>query len=120
MGMVTYDGLNGASAQSCKTDRLTVSKVPCLSRQSIAGQIIAGTCIYICEALRDCFTFISRLKASINSLQVSVNLLRLVLGRNVNGNAVKMLMKNYSPATLSPTGDVAPNEGCITVFFSYK
>ena len=25
MGMVTYDGLNGASAQSCKTDRLTVS-----------------------------------------------------------------------------------------------
>ena len=23
MGMVTYDGLNGASAQSCKTDRLT-------------------------------------------------------------------------------------------------
>ena len=25
MGMVTCDGLNGASAQSCKTDRLTVS-----------------------------------------------------------------------------------------------
>ena len=25
MGMVTLDGLNGASAQSCKTDRLTVS-----------------------------------------------------------------------------------------------
>ena len=42
MGMVTYDGLNGASAQS-KTDRLTVWKVPCLSRQSIVGQIIAGT-----------------------------------------------------------------------------
>ena len=40
MGMVTYDGLNGASAQSCKTDRLTVWKVPCLSRQSIAGQIL--------------------------------------------------------------------------------
>ena len=119
MGMVTYDELNGASAQSCKTDRLTVWKVPCLSRQSIVGQIVAGTCIYICEALRDCFTFISMLKASINSRQVSVNLFRLVLGRNVNGNAVKMLMKNYSPATLSPTGDVAPNEGCITVFFSY-
>ena len=45
MGMVTYDGLNGASAQSCKTDRLTVWKVPCMSRQSIAGQIVAGTCI---------------------------------------------------------------------------
>ena len=69
MGMVTYDGLNGASAQSCKTDRSTVWKVPCLSRQTIAGQIVAGTCIYICEALRDCFTFMSMLKASINSRQ---------------------------------------------------
>ena len=86
MGMVAYDGLNGASKQSCKTDRLTVWKVPCLSRQSIAGQIVAGTCIYICEA------FISMLKASINSRQVSVNLPCLVLGRNVNGNAVKMLL----------------------------
>ena len=92
MGMVTYGGLNGASAQSCKTDRITVGKVPCLSRQSIVGQIVAGTCIYISEALRDCFTFISMLKVSINSRQVSVNLLRLVLGRNVNGNAVKMLL----------------------------
>ena len=92
MGMVTYDGLNGASAQSSKTDRLTVWKVPCLSRQSIAGQIVTGTCIYICEALRDCFTFISMLKASVNSRQVSVNLLRLFWGRNVNGNAVKMLL----------------------------
>ena len=90
MGMVTIDVLNGASAQSCKNDRLTVWKVPCLSRQSIAGQIVAGTCI--CEALRDCFTFISMLKASINSGQVSVNLLRLVLGMNLNGNAVKMLL----------------------------
>ena len=35
-------------------------------------------------ALRDCFAFISMLKESINSRQVSVNLLRLVLGRNVN------------------------------------
>ena len=75
MGMVTYDGLNGASAQSCKTDRLTVWKVPCLSRQSIAGQIVAGTCVYICEAPRGCFTSISLLKASVNSRQVSVNLL---------------------------------------------
>ena len=57
MGMVTYDVLNSASAQSCKTDRLTFWKVPCLSRQSIAVQIVAGTCIYMCEALRDCFTF---------------------------------------------------------------
>ena len=75
MGMVTHDGLNGASTQSCKTDRLTVWKVPCLSRQSFAVQIVAGTCIYICEALRDCFTFISMLKASINFRQVhaSVN-----------------------------------------------
>ena len=48
------------------------------------GAVVQGTCIYICEALRDCFTFISMLKASINSRQVSVNLLRLVLGRNVN------------------------------------
>ena len=63
-----------------------------LSRQSIVGQIVAGTCIYICEALRDCFTFTSMLKASINSRQVSLNLLRLLLGRNVNGNAVKMLL----------------------------
>ena len=31
-------------------------------------------------------------KASINSRQVTINLLRLVLGRNVNGNAVKMLL----------------------------
>ena len=92
MGMITFDGLNGTSAQSCKTDRLTVWKVPRLSRQSIAGQIVAGRCIYICEALQDCFTFISMLKASINSRQVSVNLLRLVLGRNVNGNAMKMLL----------------------------
>ena len=61
-------------------------------QKSIADQIVAGTCIYICEALRDCFTFISMLKASINSRQVSVNLLRLVLGRNVKGNAVKMLL----------------------------
>ena len=29
MVMVTYDGLNVASAHSCKTDRLTVWKVPC-------------------------------------------------------------------------------------------
>ena len=50
--------ISNSFAQSCKTDRLTVWKVPCLSRQSIAGQIVAGTCIYICEALRDCFTFI--------------------------------------------------------------
>ena len=92
MGMVTNDGLNGAPAQSCKTDRLTVWKVLCLSRQSIAGRIVAVMCIYICEALPDCFTVISMLKASINSQQVSVNLLRLVLGRNVNGNAVKMLL----------------------------
>ena len=46
------------------------------------GAVVYGTCIYICEALRDCFTFISMLKASINFGQVSVNLLRLVLGRN--------------------------------------
>ena len=90
MGMVTYDGLNGASAQSCKTDRLTVWKVPCLPRQNTAGQIVAGTCIYIYEALRDCFTFIIMLKASINSRQVSVNLLRLVWGRNVEDAAVKL------------------------------
>ena len=32
-------------------------------------------------------------------------------------NAVKMLLKNYSPATLSHTGAVAPNEGCITGIF---
>ena len=37
-------------------------------------------------------TFISMRKASINSRQVSVNLFRLVFGRNVNGNAVKMLL----------------------------
>ena len=92
MGMVIYDGLNDASAQSCKTNWLTVLKVPCLSMLSIAGQIVAGTCIYICEALRDCFAFISMPKASIDSRQVSVNLLRLVLGRNVNGNAMKMLL----------------------------
>ena len=49
-----------------------------------------GTCIYICEALQDCFTFISMLKVSINSRQVSVNLLRLVLGRNVEDAAVKL------------------------------
>ena len=48
------------------------------------GAVVHGTCIYICEALWDCFTFISMQKASINSWQVSVNLLRLVLGRNVN------------------------------------
>ena len=48
------------------------------------GDVFHGTCIYICEALRDCFTFISMLKASINFRQVSVNLPRLVLGRNVN------------------------------------
>ena len=92
MGMVTYDGLNGAYTQSCKTDRLTVWKVPCLSRQSFSGQIVAGTFIYICESIRDCFKFITMLKASINSRQVSVNLPRLVLGRNVNGNALKMLL----------------------------
>ena len=39
MGMVTYDGLNGASAQSCKTDRLTVWKVPCLSRKRLHNSI---------------------------------------------------------------------------------
>ena len=32
MSMVTYERLNGASAQSCKTDRLTVWKVPCLCK----------------------------------------------------------------------------------------
>ena len=48
------------------------------------GVVVHGTCIYICEALRDCFTFIIMLKSSINSQQVSVNLVRLVLGRNEN------------------------------------
>ena len=48
------------------------------------GAVVHGTCIYICEALWDCFTFIIMLKSSINSQQVSVNLVRLVLGRNVN------------------------------------
>ena len=109
IGMTTYDELNGASAQSCKTDRFTVWKVPCLPNQTIAGQIVAGTCIFICKALRGCFTFISMLKASSYSRQVSVNLLRLVLGRNVNGNAVEMMLLNYSPA-------VAPNDGWITVY----
>ena len=52
------------------------------------------------------------LEASINSRQVSVNLLSLVLGRNVEDAAVKLL-----PATLSPAGAVAPNEGCITGIF---
>ena len=46
------------------------------------GAVVHGTCMYICEALRDCFTFISMLKASINFVQVRVNLLRLVFGRN--------------------------------------
>ena len=96
MSLVTYDGMNGASAQSCKTDRLTVWKVLCLSRKvlRIRSSLVRVSCVYtyICEALRDCFTFISMLKASINSRQVSVNLLRLVLGRNVKGNAVKMLL----------------------------
>ena len=50
MGIVTYDGLNGASAQSCKDT--------CLSRQRIMDQIVAGTYIYIC-----CFTYISMLKS---------------------------------------------------------
>ena len=90
MGMVTYEGLNGASTQSCKTDRLTVWRFPCLSRESIVGQIVAGTCIYIYEALQDCFKFMSMLKVSIYSWQVSVNLLRLVLGRNVKDAAVKL------------------------------
>ena len=35
-------------------------------------------------------SFISMLKASINSRQVSVNLLSLVLGRNVEDAAVKL------------------------------
>ena len=53
MGMVTYDGLNGASAQSCKTDRLTVWKVPCLSRQRMHNGIFfliydGGGIKYIC------------------------------------------------------------------------
>ena len=48
------------------------------------GAVVHGICIYICKALRDCFTFIIMLKASINSRQVSVNLVRLVLGGNVN------------------------------------
>ena len=48
------------------------------------GAVVHGSCIYICEALRDCFTFIIMLKASINFQQVSVNLVRLVSGRNVN------------------------------------
>ena len=39
MGMLTYDGLNGASVQSCKTDRLTVWKVPCLCRQRMHNGI---------------------------------------------------------------------------------
>ena len=52
------------------------------------------------------------LKAAINSRLVSVNLLRLVLGRDVEDAAVKLL-----PATLSPTGAEAPNEGCKTGIF---
>ena len=49
---------------------------------------------------------------SVNQFPVSVYLLRLVLGRNVDDAVVKL-----QPATLSPTGAVAPNEGCITDFF---
>ena len=81
MGMVTYDGLNGASAQSCKTDRLTVWKVPYLSRQSFAGQIVAGTCIlYI------------HMRSSSGLFHIHINAKSLVFGRNVNGNALKMLL----------------------------
>ena len=49
---------------------------------------------------------------SVNQFPVSVYLLRLVLGRNVEDAAVKL-----QSATLSPTGAVAPNEGCITGSF---
>ena len=82
MGMVTYDGLDGACAQSCKTDRLIVWKVPCLSRQSIAGQIFAAWYmdIHIRSSL-GLFHVHINFKASINSQQVSVNLLSLVFGR---------------------------------------
>ena len=47
IGMITYDRLKGAYAQSCKTDPLSVWRVPCLSRQSFAGQIVAGTFIHL-------------------------------------------------------------------------
>ena len=89
--IITYDGLNGASAQSCKTDRFTVWKVPCLSRQSIADQIVTAWYMYIhMRSSSGLFHVHIMLKASINSRQASVNLLRLVLGRNVEDAAVKL------------------------------
>ena len=71
--------------------------------------------VYICEALRDCFTFISMLKASGKRKFTPPSFGK----ESKRDNAVKILLKNYSPATLSPTGAVAPNEGCITGIFSY-
>ena len=78
------------------------------------GQIVAAWYMYI-HMQNSSGLF--HVHINVNSLQVSVNLLRLVLGRNVEDTAVKL---GYSPATLSPTGAVAPNEGCIAgIFVSY-
>ena len=71
--------------------------------------------VYICVALRDCFTFISMLKASGKRKFTPPSFGK----ESKRDNAVKMLLKNYSPATLSPTGAEAPNERCITGIFSY-
>ena len=82
MGMVTYDGLNAASAQSYKTDRLTVWKVPCLStRQSIAGQIVAAWYMYIHKQSSSGLFHVHINDKSVNQFPAGK---RKCLGMNVN------------------------------------
>ena len=78
MGMVRYDGLTELQNRPVNT---------------LEGSMSVQA--KYCGSDRRWYMYIhmrSSSGASINSRQVSVNLLYIVLGRNVNSNAVKMLL----------------------------
>ena len=72
---------------------LTIVFLVKIAGSFLFGAVVYGTCIYICEAFRDCFTFISMLKASTNSRQVSENFCPPSFGKECKRcNAVEMLL----------------------------
>ena len=118
MVMVTYDGLNVASETELQNRPFNSLEGSMSVVAMYCGSDRRWYYVYIhMRSSSGLFHVNINAKASIISRQVSVNLFGLGFGWNVKGNAVKMLLKKYSPATLSPTGCVAPNEGCITVIF---
>ena len=94
MGMVTYDGLNGASAQSCKTDRLTV-----FVQAKYCG-----------SDRRWCMNI--HMRSSSGLFRIHIN------AKSANQfPACKRILKRNVVKIIAPLPLTTPNEGCITVYF---